>query len=157
MGIPRPLSNAYLAEPVQTARYLAVLPLAWAWDTDALELACPGFQGVRLFISYMPFANNAFMVFRIEISPYSSDQAGADWFQEADTIQPVPLLAPGADTANLIQRQVHSYREVIVNVQNWDHLFTLGSTVERIRVSCRENSKGAPPGLCSIIALFGMM
>jgi len=156
MGIPRPLSNAYLAEPVQTARYLAVLPLAWAWDTP-LELACPGFHNVRLFISYMPFAAWAFMVFRVEISPYSSDQAGVeDWFQEGDTIQPAPLLAPGADSANLIQRQVHRYTEVVVNVQNWEYMLELGSTVERIRVSCRENSKGGPPGLCNIIALFGM-
>ncbi len=156
MGIPRPMSNAYLAEPVQTARAAAVLPATPNWDATPLELACPGFSYVRFYITYTPITQADALTFKIEVSPYSSDQAGIeDWFQESDTLLAAPVLAQGADSTNIIQRQDHTYGEVVVAVQNFEYLFPLVITVERIRIPCYEAANNGA-GTCHIIALFGM-
>ena len=156
MGIPRPMSNAYSAEPVQEARAAGVLPASPNWDATPLELACPGFSYVRFYIAYEATAIGDDLTFRIEVSPYSADQAGVeDWFQEGDTLLAAPVLAAGADSTNLIQRQHHTYGAITAVVDNFEYLFPLVITVERIRISCYEVPAG-DAGSAHIVALFGM-
>ncbi len=157
MGIPRPMSNAYGSQPVQEARAAAVLIAAPAWDTDPLvEMKCAGFSYMRLYLSYTPITQADAFTFRVELSPYSIDTAGVqNWFVESDTLLAAPVLAQGADSTNIIQRQDHTYGEVVVAVQNFEFLFKLAITVERVRIPCQETPNNGA-GTCHIIALFGM-
>jgi len=150
------VANPYGAQPVQVARVDAVLPASPNWDATPLELACPGFSRVRFYITYEPIAIGDDLTFRIEVSPYSADQAGVqDWFQESDTLLAAPVLAAGADSVNLIQRQHHTYGAITAVLDDFEYLFLLARAVERIRISCYEVPAGNA-GNAHIIALFGM-
>ena len=155
---PTPVANPYLAPPVQTARTDLDLIAAPDWDTDPLiEMPCPGFRSVKFYIMYLPDADNGAVTFRVEVSPYYADTAGVeDWFTESDVILAAPVLAGGADSVNLIQRQTHTYAEVAIAVQNFEYTFMLNRTVERIRIPCQETGVVGDVGSCHIVALFGM-
>ena len=152
------VANPYLALPVQEARADADLIASPAWDTDPLvEMYCAGFQSVRFYVAYLPDADTGAITFRIEVSPYSADQAGVeDWFQEGDTLLAAPVLAGGADSTNLIQRQDHTYAEVAIATQNFEYVFMLHRNVERIRIPCQESGVVGDVGSAHIMAHFGM-
>ena len=156
---PTPVANPYLAEPVQTARVAAIL--AATMDAAPLELVCPGFESVRFYITYTADLAGGAVTFQIQISPYFEDHATLEsWFAESDVVLNVPVLAGGADSTNLIQRQTHTYAEadVALSAQNFEYTFPLNRVVERIRIPCQESGQiGAEDlGSCHIIALFGM-
>ena len=151
------VANPLSAEPVWEARVAAILAPAGAFDGTPIEIPCPGFQSVRFYISYTLGADGGEVTFRIEISPYSADQAGVqDWFWESDTLLAAPVLAGGADSANLIQRQTHTYEEVTGAIEDFEYVFMLRRNVERIRIPCAESGVVGTPGTVHIMALFGM-
>ena len=147
---PHPISDTYL--DVQTARVFAILPAAGAWDAAPTEMACPGFDYVTLYVSYIEGAVPGGAVdFRIEISP---DSTGAVWHRLS--VQALGALAPGADVESDIQAGDFSFNPTTVNREYFSYgPIQLGGTVERIRVAAQETGQVATPGSCEIELRFG--
>ena len=73
-----PISPLYLDQ--QTARVSAILPAAGAFDAAPLELACPGFDFVTLFITYTRGGAGGSVRMLPEFAPFS---AGAVWHRKS--------------------------------------------------------------------------
>ena len=135
-----------------TARVLAALPAAGAWDGAPLELPCAPFQFVTLFMRYTEGeqAADGAVDFMIEISP---DSAGAAWYQLTE-YSPA-ILAVGVDSQSFIQREYETYTAVGAT----EELFVYGAveirgTIQRIRIAARESGVTATPGDFGIEVLF---
>ena len=147
--MPHPISATYL--DVQQARVSAILVAAGAWDITPTVMACPGFDYVTLYISYIEGAVAGGSVdIRIDVSP---DSTGAVWHQ--GTAYTAGAVAAGADTVSAFQREEIRYDPTGVALEYWVYgPIHLGGTVERIRVVAQESGQVATPGTCEIEARF---
>jgi hypothetical protein len=142
-----PISGTYLDQ--QVAKIAAALPAAGAWDTP-IDLACPGFSRVTLYLTYTRGGAAGACDFKIEVSPESS---GTNWHQ---TSQYAPaVLAAGADSQSREQREYITYQATAAGAE----LFVFGpveldGTVERLRVTCRESGNVGAPGTLGVKARF---
>ena len=144
-----PISTTYL--DVQEARAYAILPAAGAWDATPTEMACPGFDHVLLYVSYIEGAVVGGAVdIRIDVSP---DSLGTVWHQ--GTAYSVGAVVAGADTVSNFQREEISYDPTGVAREYF--VFgpvALNGTVERLRVVAQESGQVGTPGRCEIEARF---
>lgn len=149
---PHPLSTVYLDQ--QTARVLAALPAAGAWDATPLELPCQGFRTVVLYFTYTGGAQavNPAFAFRIDACP---EYTGTNWFQMSlYASQPV---VTGADTESDVQRESIEYGATGAAAETFVYgPVEIGTAVELIRVPAHETGDVATPGTLEILARFGM-
>ena len=138
-----------------TARVLAALPAAGAWDATPLELQCAPFQFVTLFMRYTEGeqAADGAVDFMIEISPDAPGVAGATWYQLTEYAPAV--LAAGVDSQSFIQQEFITYTAVGAT----EELFVYGAielrgTIQRIRIAARESGVAGTPGDFGIEVLF---
>ena len=143
-----PISYLYLDQRV--ARVSAVLLGAGAFDVAPLELACPGFDFVTLFITYTRAGAGGSVRLRPEFSPVS---AGAVWHSKA--LYGAAVIAAGVDAASLEQRETLLYTSTGAGAETSVlGPLDLGGTVERLRIACAEIGAAATPGTCEILARF---
>jgi len=144
------VANVYFAEQVQTARVAAVLPAAGAFDAAPLEMPCPGFEHVTLFISYTRGGAGGDMQFRIEANP---DSTGGTWHR-AGLFSP-GAVASGADSLSNLQRESVEYGSTGAGAETviYGPLELYGG-VERLRVACAESGAVGTPGTAGIQARF---
>ena len=144
------MANQYFAEQVQTARTAAALPAAGAFDAAPLEMPCPGFDVVTLFISYTRGGAGGAMQFRVEANP---DATGGAWYR-AGLYSP-GAVASGADSLSNLQRESVEYGSTAAGAQTVIYgPVELRGGVERLRVACAESGAVGTPGTVGIEARF---
>lgn len=144
-------------QPLQTARAVAALPGAGAFDANPTELACIDFDFATLFFEYTRGAAGGAFDVRIEYSPYSQAPAsGEEWF-DASALA-VGTVTPGADTTSTFQRERLSYgsqgaaaETVVIGPLEF------GRTIERMRISAAESGVVGTPGDLGITVLFSKL
>ena len=145
------MANQYFAEQHQTARVSAVLPAAGAFDAAPLEMPCPGFDHVTLFINYTRGGAGGDMQFRLEAN---ADASGGTWQRGA--VYSPGAVASGADTLSNLQRDTIEYGSTAAGVEGVVYgPLQLRGGVERLRVACAESGAVGTPGTCQILARFG--
>ena len=142
-----PISTTYL--DVQTAKVSAVLPAGGAWDVP-LELACPGFSTMILFMKYTRNGPGGSFNLKVEVSRAST---GAVWHQIALYEKLSPLVA-GADSESRIQREYLTYVATGANPELIEQAVNLFGGIERVRVTCAELGAQATPGTLEVLANF---
>lgn len=145
-----PISSTYL--DVQTARASAALAAAGAFDAAPLELACPGFQKVMLYIEYTRGGAGGDVQFKVEISPVNT---GDHWHQIGQYAG--AAIVSGSDVTSNVQRQEVEYGSTGAAIEKFSYgPLDLGGAVERLRVVCQESGAVATPGTCKVTARFSM-
>jgi hypothetical protein len=148
MAHDRPIVGNYL--DLQVFRPLAILPAAGAFDAAPLELDCPSFNFVTLYLSYeSPVAAGA-VTFQIEVSP---DAAGATWYRAS--MYDGGALAPGVDVASNIQREAITYGGTAAALEF--AVFgplVIQAGIQRMRIACAESGDVLNPGDCEIRGFF---
>jgi hypothetical protein len=146
--MPHPISTTYLDQ--QTARASAALPGAGAFDAAPIEMYCPGFDHVTLFVTYTRGAAGGAVTLRPEFSP---DSAGTAWFRMA--LYDPAIVAAGTDAASLVQRETVAYGATAGGAQTFVFgPIPLSGTIERLRVACAESGVVGTPGTCAILARY---
>ena len=144
------MANWYTAEQVQTARAAAALSAAGAYDATPLELPCPGFKFVTLFLSYTRAGAGGAVTFRTEANP---DAAGGTWFRGG--LYDPGAVALGADTTSNLQREGITYGSTAAGAETFIYgPLEIQGGVERLRFPCAESGNLANPGTVSIEARF---
>ena len=157
MSATPPLSATYLN--VQIARVSAALEAAGAWDPTPTAMNVNSlFGSLSLFLTYTRGGVAGAFDFQIQYSPYSiaaNVPAGAqEWVTEA--IFAAGAVAAGADTTNLVQRDLQSYTATGAAVEMFSYgPIEIDHTVERIRVRARESGNVGAPGTLQLQANFG--
>lgn len=144
-------------QPVQTARAAAVLEAAGAFDPTPTEMPCPYADHVTFYITYTRGAVGGDAQFRVEPSPYSSDQAGVeDWFLAS--VFAAGGVVSGVDTLSNLQRGNVEYGSTGAGAETVVYgPFLLRKTAERIRFLARESGVLGTPGTMHVVAMFGFI
>lgn len=149
---PHPTGQANPA----TARALAILLPAGAWDAAPEEIPCSGFWWVRLYFVYQRGAedNDGAIDYYYDTSPYSADVAGVeDWYH--GTLYAAARLAQCVLNRSMVQQEIISYCAEGNNAETFHSPpIHLAGCVERLRVFCREIGDAGNPGTASVIACF---
>lgn len=141
-----------------TVRAAAALPAAGAWDTAPLEIITISADWITFYFTYTRHAQAIVGVFdfKIEYSPYSSDQAGVeDWFDGSAFA--IGAVVSGADTQSEIQAEYVTYAsngaaaEMVIFGP-----MRLERTIERLRLFARESENGDTdnPGTLHVVAVW---
>lgn len=140
-----------------TLRASAALGAAGAWDAAPTESFCSGAHNVTLSFTYTRGALGGAFDWQLETSIYAvvgNVPAGAaEWVTES--IYAPGLVATGADTQDLVQRDYQTYGSQGAAAEDFAFgPIALEGTVERIRVRARESADGVQgtPGTLSIVA-----
>ncbi len=135
-----------------TARVLAALPAAGAWDGAPLELDCSPYQFVTFAMRYTEGeqAADGAVDYRIEIS---LDSDGADWYQTSE-YSPAILVA-GSPSQSFVQREFITYTAEGATEELWTYgAIEIRGTIQRIRIAARESGVAGTPGDFGIELLF---
>ena len=153
MALPIDRPSPVIANPA-TIRAAAALPAAGAWDAAPTEVACAGYEWMRLYFTYTRAIDGGAAAYRYEISPYYVDKAGVeDWFQ--GTVYAPNPLTPCEDVCSEVQREFLIYCATSDDAEMFISApIHLAGCVERIRIPCREYGDVDNPGECHIVALF---
>ena len=146
------ISTTYLDR--QIARISAVLPLLSAYDPTPLELDCPSFDYVTVYVTYAEGAvAGGVMRMKAEVSP---DTTGVRWKQLG--LYKAGAVASGVESLSNVQREEIEYGATAAGAEK----FVLGPIAlqggyQRIRFLCKESATGKPltPGTAQIIVIFG--
>lgn len=139
---PHPISDTYLDQ--QIARASAALPAAGAWTTPS-ELYCPTFLHAALAFTYTRGDAGGKFEFKIEVS---TAQAPTVWHQFS--LYDPGIVASGADTLSLQQRESVEYASTGAGAERFAYQFDLNGLWEKIRVSARETGAVGTPGTLKI-------
>ncbi len=144
-------------QPVQTARAAAALEAVGAFDPTPTEMPCPYADHVTFYITYTRGAAGGDAQFRVELSPYSSDQAGVeDWFRAS--VFAAGVVVSGADTLSNLQRGSVEYGSTAAGAENVVYgPLSLRKTAERIRFVAAESGVLGTPGTMHVVAVFGFI
>ena len=157
MPLPMAEPGPVIANPA-TMRAAAALPAAGAWDAAPTEVACAGYEWMRLYFTYTRAEQieAGAVAFRYEISPYYADLADVeDWFQ--GTFYAPNPLTPCEDICSEVQREFLIYCATSNDAETFISApIHLAGCVERIRIPCREYGDVDNPGECHIVALFNI-
>ena len=139
----------------QTARALAALLPAGAYDAAPLELESGLMKWVTFSVTYIQGAVNGAVDLMIETSPYNAVgevPAGAqEWFTSTLYVAGAPPPAPvGSD---IYEEFITFTSTAAANAITYGPI-RLGGTIPRLRVSCRESGVELTPGTCHIVAYF---
>lgn len=146
--MPHPVSDTYL--DVQTARALAVLPAAGAWDAAPLVLQCPGFDYVTLYITYTRGGAGGSVELAVDVN---DDALAGAWHQT--TIYSPGTVAVNTDTSSNVQREGVLYGATGAATETVVYgPIHIGATIERLRILAREVGAVATPGTCYVEAHF---
>lgn len=137
-----------------TVRAAAALAGAGAWDAAPTEFSVAGFRWITLYISYTRGAAGGAMDFQVESSPYSADVVGAEsWFDQSEFAP--AILAAGVDSASRIQRETVTYAATGAAIENFVYgPIEFGSSVERMRIPCRESGVVGTPGTAHLVGVL---
>jgi len=138
----------------QTARALAILPPAGAYDAAPLELESGLLGWVTFGVTYIRGAVGGAVDLMIETSPYNlvgEVPAGAqEWF--TSTLY-IAGAAPGPVGSDIYEEFITYTSTAATNAISYGPI-RLGGTIPRLRVSCRESGVALTPGTCHITAYF---
>lgn len=143
-----PVSTTYL--DLQVARASAALAAAGAFDAAPVEMHCPGFKSVMLFIEYTRGGAGGDMQFKIEISPVNT---GDHWYQVGQYA--AAALASGSDVVSNIQRQEIEYGSTGAAIEKVA-FGPVEYNADRMRIACQESGAVATPGTAKITARFSV-
>lgn len=129
----------------QTARALAALPAAGAWDTAPLELYVPEFDNGLLYFRYTRGGAAGGFEWKIEVSELTS---GTVWYQTG-VYQGGNVVAL-ADTTSGVQREIFRYGATSANEELFVYPLHLAGSCERIRITAREYGNTGAPGTLGI-------
>lgn len=133
-----------------TFRASAALAGAGAWDATPLEVAVPSQSKIKLYCVYTRGAAGGAVDLQPQYAPRSIDAAGVeDWF--AQTRYSGGVLAAGSDTQSRLQREYFTYASTAAGAENFVISIDIDSTVERVRVPCRESGVVGNPGTVHIV------
>lgn len=148
MAHDQPIVGAYL--DLQVFRAAAILPAAGAYDAAPLELDCPEFNFLTLYLTYTAGNAGGAVSFYFEVSP---DSAGATWYRAS--MYDAGILAAGVDVNSNIQREIIIY--TAVGVADEPVIFgplVLQSGIQRMRISCAESGVVLAPGTVLLRGFF---
>lgn len=142
-----PVSTTYLDK--QTVKVSAALPAAGAYDVP-LELFCPGFDVVTLFVKYTRAGAGG----SVRLLPEFMLTGSTAWYRKS--LYGPPVVVAGADAAGLVQSETLLYTSTAAGAESFVFgPLELDGTIEKMRVSCAEVGAVATPGTVEIIATFG--
>jgi hypothetical protein len=138
-------------------RASAALAAAGAWDAAPTETPCAFVDNITLNFTYTRGAVGGAFDWQVETSPYAvaaNVPAGAsEWVTQS--IYAGGLVAAGADTTSLVQRELQSYGSQGAAAEDFSYgPIALEGTVERIRVRARESGVVGTPGTLQITAVM---
>jgi hypothetical protein len=135
---------------VQLARASAILPAGGAWDPIPLELSCPNFEHMVLYLAYTRGGAAGSFNVKIEVAHAST---GAVWHQ-LGLYDPLDPVVAGADSQSREQREYLTYVATGAAIEYFEQAVHLFGAVERIRVIAAELGNQAAPGTLAIQAKF---
>lgn len=138
-----------------TARASAALPAAGAWDATPTEFFTSGAQFITLTFTYTRGAAGGAFNWQAQASIYAvagNVPAGAGEWQ-TESVESIGAVAPGADTTNLVQRDLQSYTSQGAAAEAFVYgPIALRGNVERMRIYARESGVVGTPGTLAITA-----
>lgn len=141
-----PISTNYIDQ--QVARAAAALAAAGAWDAAPVEMGCPDFYFVTLFLSYTRGGAGGSFDFRVDVSP-----DGTTFYQTS--IYAPGIVVPGADTGADVQREFVNYQATGAGAETFVYgPIELRGTVKEMRVVAREVGNVGAPGTLAVTAVF---
>ena len=146
--MPDSILNYPITNPI-LFRAAAALPGAGALDATPLEVAVPYMSKLKLYCTYTRAAVGGSVDMLIQYAPRSGDiPVLEDWFTQTE--YSAAVLAPGADSTSFLQRELLRYTSTAAGAECFIVSIDIDSTVERVRVACREVGAVANPGAVSI-------
>lgn len=144
----QPGAPQYQTVSVNVARAAAVLAGAGAYDATPTEVSCAGWQKCTLFCAYTQGAAGGSVRFYIEVR-YPGNTA---WYRV--TAYGPGALAAGADVDSALQAETWTFDPVAGAAERFVYSFELPSSVEALRVPCRELGNVGAPGTMGIVAVL---
>jgi len=147
------IQNIWPDENPVEIRAAAALPAAGAYDPNPTEIAVAGIEWITLYFAYTRGGAGGAFDWQIQVSPYSADTGGNDWF--AQSVYAAGAVVAGVDTTSNVQREENSYQATGAAVET----FVLGpirlaGTIERIRIPCQESGNVGAPGNLEVMAVM---
>lgn len=146
--MPDSILNSPLTNPL-LFRAAAILAPAGALDAAPLEVAVPYKSKLKLYCTYTRAAAGGSVDLLIQYAPRSADiPILEDWFSQTE--YSAAVLAPGVDSTSFLQRELLRYTSTGAGAECFIVSLDIDSTVERVRVACREVGAVGNPGAVSI-------